>query len=123
MASLLVERMAVKKKLGSIIFDRIVVVLQQASVELTAVLLKGTGLPFFREGVYFLFPGHKIEIAKECGRIRSFLVFLIVSILGGQVFLKTNWSRVTLALAILPIAILQNGLRITTLCVLRAARR
>jgi len=100
------------------IFDKIVVVLQQASVELTALFLKGTGMPFLREGTYFLLPGYQIEIAKECGGIRSFLVLLIMSTLGGQLFLKTNGSRLALALAIFPIAILQNGLRITTLCVL-----
>ncbi len=100
------------------IFDKIVVVLQQASVELTALFLKGTGMPFLREGTYFLLPGYQIEIAKECSGIRSYLVLLIMSILGGQVFLKTNGSRFALALAIFPIAILQNGLRITTLCVL-----
>jgi len=102
----------------SFIFDKIVIVLQQASVELTAVLLKGIGMPFFREGTYFSLPGYLIDIAKECGGIRSFLVLLIMSILAGQVFLKTGWSRFTLALAIFPIAILQNGLRITTLSVL-----
>lgn len=100
------------------IFDKIVVVLQQASVELTAIFLKGTGVPFLREGTYFFLPGYKIEIAKECGGIRSCLVLFITSLLGGQVFLKKNWSRVALVLAIFPIAILQNGLRITTLCVL-----
>jgi len=100
------------------IFDKIVLVLQQASVELTAVLLRGTGVPFLREGDYFLLPGYQIEIAKECSGIRSCLVLFITSLLGGRVFLKTNWSRFALALAIFPIAILQNGLRITTLCVL-----
>ena len=59
-----------------------------------------------------------IEIAKECGGIRSCLVLLIMSILAGRLFLKTTWSRFALVLAIFPIAILQNGLRITTLCVL-----
>lgn len=102
----------------SLIFNKLVVVLQQASVELTAVLLTGIGLPFLREGVYFLLPGYPIDIAKECSGIRSFLVLLIMSILGGHVFLKKNWSRCILALTIYPFAILQNGLRITTLCVL-----
>lgn len=75
-------------------------------------------MPFLREGNYFLVPGYQIEVAKACSGIRSALVLLIISILGGQVFLKTNWSRAALVLAIFPIAILQNGLRITTLTVL-----
>jgi exosortase/archaeosortase family protein len=56
-----------------------------------------------------------VEVAKQCGGIRSSLVLFIVSILAGHLFLTTMKRRFILSLWVLPITIVKNAIRIVTL--------
>src|SRR3989337_658723 len=69
----------------------------------------------FREGFIFYFPGLNIEVAKQCGGIRSSLVLFIVSILAGHLFLSSWRSKFLLSLWVLPITIVKNCIRIVAL--------
>ena len=57
-------------------------------------------------------------MAEECSGIRSFLALTITGVLAGHLLLRTGWARGTLALAILPIAIVKNAVRIVVLSLL-----
>jgi exosortase/archaeosortase family protein len=59
-----------------------------------------------------------IEIADECSGIRSSLGLLLTSLVAGHVELKRSWTRVILALAVFPIALLKNAVRIVMLTLL-----
>jgi exosortase len=97
------------------ILDVVVYFLKTGSTETVAALFTLTGTPYYRDGFVFALPNLVIEIADECSGIRSSLALLLTSLLAGHLYLKTGWTKTTFAVAILPVAILKNGIRITTL--------
>lgn len=102
----------------SMIIEHFIDVLQYGSTEVANVLFKLSGVPFLRNEFTFQLPGIAIEVAKECSGIRSSISLFITSIIAGQLFLDTGWRKVVLTLAIFPITIFKNGLRIVTLALL-----
>ncbi len=101
-----------------VIMDQIIYLLQVGSTEVTEVLFGLVGLPAFRSGFYFQLPGVTIEVAKECSGIRSSLGLFITVVLAAHLFLKTNWKKWLLIMAVLPVTIIKNGIRIVTLSLL-----
>lgn len=71
-----------------------------------------SGMPAYREGTFFQLPGFSMEVAPECSGIRSTLALFLTSLVAGQMFLHSPWSRATLALVVLPIALVRNGFRV-----------
>jgi exosortase len=92
--------------------------LQKGSTEATDVIFRITGLPIERDGFVFTLSKLEIEVGKSCSGIRSGLYLLLTGLVMGQFFLKTTRHRILLMLAVLPIAIFKNGLRIVTLSLL-----
>jgi exosortase len=101
-----------------VLLEKIVYYLQQGSAEVAALMLSGLGVPFFRNGFIFQLPGISIEVAKECSGIRSSIALFITTLLAAQFFLRSNWRKLAICLLIFPVAIVKNGLRITTLSIL-----
>jgi len=60
----------------------------------------------------FDLPGFRLHVAPECSGIHSSLVLFIVSVAASRLFLHTAWKRAALVLAVIPLALLRNGLRI-----------
>lgn len=98
-----------------LILDKIILSLQIASAEVSYLYFTWTGIPVYREGFIFELPGIVIEVAKQCGGIRSSIVLFILSVLLGQFFLKKWWQKILLVLSIFPITVMKNGVRIVTL--------
>jgi exosortase len=96
----------------------IVRVLQLGSAEFVAFLFQFTGMPVLRDGCIFHLPGLSIEVAPQCSGIRSSLALVITCVLAGHMFLKTTWKKIVLVLAVLPVAMLKNGIRIVSLSIL-----
>jgi exosortase len=101
-----------------LLMDRIILLLQICSTEVSYAIFKLTGVPIFREGFRFYLPGVTVEVAKQCGGIRSSLVLFIVSILAGHLFLVSWKRKLILSLWVLPITIVKNAIRIVTLTLL-----
>jgi exosortase len=101
-----------------VLLHRVIVSLQIASAEVTYWLFGLLGVPVYREGFFFALPGIGIEIAEECSGIRSFLALVITGTVAGHLLLRTTWTRAGLVLAILPIAIVKNAVRIVVLSLL-----
>lgn len=101
--------------LPSSLMDGFIYFLQVGSTEFTHLLFMATGVPFLREGFVFHLPGMSIEVARECSGIRSSLVLLITAVLAGHLLLETAVKKVVLAMAIFPITMLKNGIRIMVL--------
>lgn len=74
-----------------------------------------SGMPFLREGTFFLLPGFSMEVAPECSGIHSTLALFLTSLYGGRLLLHSPWRQAILALVVLPIALLRNGLRVFTI--------
>ena len=100
------------------LMNGIIYFLQVGSTEVTNILFTVTGVPFLRDGFVFHLPGMNVEVAKQCSGIRSGLALFITALLAGHLFLNTWWKKVILVIAVLPITILKNGVRITTLTLL-----
>jgi exosortase len=102
----------------TLILDPLIRILQVGSAHFTYAIFKIIGLPVFRDGMVFELPGVAIEVAKQCSGIRSSLALIITSIIAGYLFLQTGWKRIVLVISILPITIVKNAIRITTLTLL-----
>ena len=90
--------------------------LQLGSAEAADLLLRLSGMPFLREDVtIFNLPGFRMRVAEECSGIHSTLVLLIVSFVASYLVLRTTRNRIILLLAVIPLALLRNGLRIFTI--------
>jgi exosortase len=97
------------------LMERIILLLQVWSAELSHWFFKLTGVPIFREGFVFHLPGLSVEVAEQCGGIRSSLALFITSILAGHLFLRTGWGKFFLVLFAFPITIFKNAVRIVFL--------
>ena len=86
--------------------------LQHGSAQAADWLFQISGMTVFRNGMIFQLPGMTIEVARECSGIHSTLVLFITSLLAGQMFLHQPWRRAALCLAVIPLALARNGLRI-----------
>jgi len=102
----------------SVLMDNIIYVLQVGSAEVVYLLFGLTELPVAREGFVFQLPGLNIEVAKQCSGIRSSLGLFITGILASHYFLKNGWNKILLILAVFPITIFKNGIRVVTLTLL-----
>lgn len=92
--------------------------LQLASAEAAYWMLSALNVPMLRDGVDFKLPGIPIRVAEECSGFNSSFVLFMVSLLGGYLFLKSPWKRAILTFAVIPLAIIRNGFRITTIAML-----
>ena len=101
-----------------VLLQRIIVGLQVASTGVVDFLFQLTGTVYLRDGFRFSLPGLQIEIAQQCSGIRSGLSLFIVSILAGHMSLRTTWGKLALALAVFPITVFKNGVRIVLLSLL-----
>lgn len=100
------------------VLDHIVVFLQKGSTEAADGIFTLTTLPVKRDGFVFTLSNLAIEVAEQCSGIRSSLYLLLTSLVMGQFFLKTTSRKILLVLAVVPITIFKNGLRIVTLALL-----
>jgi exosortase len=104
----------------TLLLNPFVRVLQAASAETAHYIFKLCGVPVFREGFFLSLPGLTIEVAEQCSGIRSSISLFITSVVAGKLFLAKGWSRLALVLAVLPVTIFKNALRIVTLSLLGA---
>jgi exosortase len=95
--------------------DPLVQVLKHGTANTVAGLFTATGTSYHREGTVFWLPGLAIEVADQCSGIRSTIALMLTALLAGHLFLRSTWRRALLVVAILPVTILKNGLRIVVL--------
>ncbi len=98
-----------------VLMDQIIYSLQAGSAEVTDMIFSVTGIPYLREGLVFHLPGFSIEIAKVCSGIRSSLALVITAVLVAHFFLQTYWQKAALAVSVVPIVLIKNGIRISVL--------
>jgi exosortase len=98
--------------------SKTIYLLQAGSAVFVEAFFALAGIPYHRQQFVFDLPGISIRIAEECSGIRSTLALLITTVLASYIFLKAPWRRLVLCLAVIPIALFKNGLRIATLSIL-----
>lgn len=87
-------------------------ILQHGSADIATMMLQLSGMPVFQQDTRLQLPGFHLEVAPECSGIHSSLILFITSLLAGYIFFKSNWRRLTLAVAVIPLAFLRNGFRV-----------
>lgn len=100
------------------LLDLFIQALLWGSTVVTEFLFRLTAVPHLQQGAIFMLPGLTIEIAKECSGIRSTMALVITGLLAGYLALHTLRARLGLVLALFPLAVFKNGLRIVTLSLL-----
>jgi len=100
------------------LIEAIILFLQAGSATVAYWLLRILDVSVFKEGFVLRFPSIDIEVAKECSGIRSSLALLISTLLAGEFVLRSGWRKFLLVLAIIPIVIAKNSVRIVTLSLL-----
>ncbi len=103
----------------AILFTQITFPLQMLASKLASALLPLFGVPVFREGNIINLPTMSLEVAEACSGIRSLMSLCTLAVFYGYFMEKSNWKRVALVVASVPIAIIANAFRIlgTGLCV------
>ena len=92
--------------------------LQIASTYATFLLFKVAGVPVLANGFTISLPGFDIEIAKECSGIRSSIVLVVTALIVQYFCLRSGWTKAVFVLAVVPLAIAKNAVRIFTLSLL-----
>jgi exosortase len=100
------------------LLERVTTTLQNGSAFATCVLFRAANIPYVRHGVVVALPRIDIYIAEECSGIRSSMVLFLCTLVLGQLYLKSFWTKALLTLAVLPIMVAKNGLRIFVLSTL-----
>jgi exosortase len=97
----------------AIIYNQITFPLQLFASRVAEGSITVLGIPVIREGNVLELAQQKLNVVEACSGIRSLLTLTFLSLVYGYFTEKRTWVRVTLFLATIPIAIIQNAGRVT----------
>ena len=100
------------------VLERVIAILQNGSAVAACLLFRAAHIPYVRHGVVVALPRIDIYVAEECSGIRSSMVLLLCTLVLGQLYLKSFWTKTLLTITVLPIMVAKNGLRIFVLSTL-----
>ena len=98
--------------LPAIIYYQITFPLQLVASRFAGSMLDLLQVPALREGNLIILPNDTLAVAEACSGIRSLFTLLAMAVAYGYIVEKSNWKRVALAILMIPIAIISNGVRI-----------
>jgi exosortase len=104
----------------SAILGPVVSFLQTGSAFAARQVLTLLNVPVYFEGLFISLPGVTVEVAEQCSGIRSAIALMILTTVAGYMYLSSNWHRFVFMLAVVPVTIFKNGLRVVTLAMLGA---
>jgi exosortase len=97
------------------VLHEFIALLQKGSAFVAFHLLRQVGIPVARDGLVLFLPGLNIEVAAECSGIRSSLVLFVTSLVMAHLLLREGWKKLVVAMLVVPVTILKNGIRIFVL--------
>jgi len=92
--------------------------LQMISSILAGKSLDLLGVPAIREGNIITLPTNQLEVVEACSGIHTLFALLAVATLAGYLLRSRKAERLLISLSVIPLAILLNAARITSLGVL-----
>ena len=95
--------------------------IQSASTNGAATLMSLLGYPLILQGNVIQVPGAMLEVAQACSGFHKLLSLTAFTLLYSYLFTDTQWKRLILILAVVPLALLVNILRISALIAAAAA--
>ncbi len=98
--------------LPELIIAKLTAPLQLVASRIGASLIEWRNIPVLLNGNVIRIPGHDLFVAEACSGLRSLTALVNLGVLLGAMLLAKPWSRVTLLVLAVPMAILINGFRI-----------
>ena len=96
----------------------IIVFLQRSAAEVTGMVFSLLGVAVIRDDIVFGLSHVTIRIDEGCSAVRSALSLIITSIVAGQFSLRSLWAKFGVVVLMIPVAIIDNALRIVGLSLL-----
>lgn len=100
--------------------DKTIFALQAGSSDVAYGLLRILNVPVLKEGFILRLPMVNLEVAKECSGIRSSIALLVTMLVAAEFALRSFSRKVVLIIAIIPVLVIKNGIRIVTIYLLAA---
>ena len=97
------------------VLDWITEFLQQQTAMAASALFHLARVPVTRDGIMLSIPGLDIEVASECSSIRSSMMLLVTTMVLAHLFLRSWWRKILLIVAVIPLSVAKNALRIFTI--------
>jgi exosortase len=97
----------------AIVFNQIAFPLQMIASRFGELVLSFMGIPVLREGNIIHLANTSLEVVEACSGIRSLISLLTLSIVYGYFADRRIYTRIALAIATVPIAVVSNGLRVS----------
>lgn len=93
--------------------------LKLVAADFATFLLDSSGIPAIREGSYMLFGEERLAVGDVCSGLRSLISLVALGVLHAYTLRTKGWFHVVaILLAIVPAAVLGNGLRIALVSLL-----
>ncbi|MEW6983623.1 exosortase A [Colwelliaceae bacterium 6471] len=91
--------------------EELVPALQNVTADISVFLVKLTGIPVYREGLYIYVSNGTFEVAEACAGIRFLIATIAIGFLYAYLFYRSFWRRTVFVLLCIAIPILANGIR------------
>ena len=98
--------------LPEIVLSKVAFPLQLVASKIGAGLLAWRDIPVLLTGNVIRIPGHELFVAEACSGLRSLTALISLGVLLGAMVLRHPLSRALLLAAVVPVAILLNGVRV-----------
>lgn len=99
--------------LPTLIYNEIVFPLQLLASRFASTLLDYLNFfPVVSEGNILLLPHNRLEVVEACSGIRSLMTLITLALGYGYLAEQNRWVRIALVVAIVPVAVVSNGLRV-----------
>jgi exosortase len=98
--------------LPEIVLTRIALPLQFMASKIGAGLLAWRDIPVLLTGNVIRIPNHELFVAEACSGLRSLTALISLGVVLGAIALRHPVSRAVLLFAVVPVAILLNGVRV-----------
>ena len=95
-----------------IIYNQITFPLQSIASRFATFWLELVQVPVLREGNVLILPNYSLEVVEACSGIRSLMTLITLAIVYGYLAEPRRWARYSLAILMIPIAIVSNAIRI-----------
>ena len=100
------------------VYNRIALPLRRFAAIVGTAALEGMGIPALREGNVIVMPTRTLEVAEACSGMRFLTGFIALGVAFAYLCSRPRWERIVLVASSIPVAILANAVRVTTIAVL-----
>ncbi len=85
--------------------------LMEFTADFTVTMLEITGVPVYREGLYFEVPTGRWSVVEACSGIRYLIASVTLGLLYSYLVYRSIWRRIVFVALCVAVPILANGLR------------